>query len=61
MQITVNVVLDADEAFPYTAQDGAAQVLTALGGDTSTDYCVLSVTQNAAGTAGTLATDEAAE
>lgn len=53
MQITVNVALDADDSFAYTPDAGAAQVLAALGGNPTTDHCVLAVTQGAAGSAGT--------
>jgi hypothetical protein len=52
MRITVIVALDSDDNFAYTPDAGATQVLAALGGNPTTDYCMLSVQQAATGTAG---------
>ena len=39
MQINVRVELGAEDSFAYTPDQAAAQVLAALGGDSTKDYC----------------------
>jgi len=44
MRISVNVALEDGDSFLYTADAGAMQVLTALGGNATEDYCSLVIT-----------------
>lgn len=43
MQINLNIMLAEGETLPMSAEDMATQVLDVLGGDTSKDYCSVSV------------------
>jgi hypothetical protein len=53
MRISVNVNLDKDETLAYTPDAAAMQVLVALGGNASEDFCELYVHTSAEpGTAG---------
>jgi hypothetical protein len=54
MDITVNVELGANETLAYTPDAAAGQVLAALGGNATKDYCVCYVhSSDVPGTAGT--------
>jgi hypothetical protein len=54
MNIAVNVHLGADDTLLYAPDAAAMQVLVALGGDASKDYCtVVVMTSGEPGTAGT--------
>ena len=53
MRINVSVVLEENDVFQYTPDAGAMQVLVALGGNASNDYCSLRVETNQGGQAGT--------
>jgi hypothetical protein len=54
VQITTTVELEGDDSFAYTPAAAASQVLAALGGNPTTDFCVVTVHMPAnAGNAGT--------
>lgn len=53
MEITVSVQLDQDDVFAYTPAAAATQVIAALGGNPTKDFCTVAVQQSATGQAGT--------
>jgi len=53
MKINVSVVLEDGDAFAYTVDAAAMQVLVALGGNASKDYCSLRLETSQGGDAGT--------
>lgn len=58
MLITVNVTLEEDDSFAYTADAAATQVLAALGGNPTNDTCLTYVTMpTTSGAAGVPAAD----
>lgn len=55
MRINCNIMLDPGETFAPTSDEAATAVLTALGGDTASDYCTVYVQSPPdSGQAGTL-------
>jgi hypothetical protein len=53
MEITVHVELGPDDTLAYTPDAAAMQVLVALGGDATKDFCTItSATSREPGTAG---------
>jgi hypothetical protein len=52
MRIDVTVTLGDGDSFAYTAEAAAAQVIAALGGNPTTDYCQVVLSQNALGSSG---------
>jgi hypothetical protein len=54
VQITTTVELEGNDSFAYTPDAAATQVLAALGGNPTTDFCVCTVHMPSnAGNAGT--------
>jgi hypothetical protein len=54
MLITTTVDLNEDETLLYTPSQAAAQIIAALGGNPSNDYCTVQVvTSGGPGSAGT--------
>jgi len=53
MQINTTVILESGDAFAYTADAAAAQVLAALGGNPTNDMSSVSIQTNQVGQAGT--------
>jgi hypothetical protein len=56
MHFEVRVTLGDGDSFAYTADAAAAQVIAALGGNPTTDYCMVVVNQASQGSAGTAPT-----
>ncbi len=52
MRITTTVQLESGDAFAYTADAAAAQVLAALGGDVTNDTATVQVIANETGGVG---------
>jgi hypothetical protein len=52
MHINTSVSLDADDQFAWTPDQAAAQVLAALGGNATKDFCLVTLTHSEAGQAG---------
>lgn len=58
MVFNLTVTVGDGGSFTHTADDAAALVLEALGGDPAADVCYVSVVQSSQGVAGTPATAE---
>lgn len=52
MDIQVTVVLDDGDSFAYTADQAAAQVIAALGGNPTNDHAIVTIRQDSQGEAG---------
>ncbi|HEX3454190.1 MAG TPA: hypothetical protein VHS03_06155 [Gaiellaceae bacterium] len=53
MQITTQVTLESGDAFAYTADAAAEQVLAALGGNPTNDHSTVAIYTQQTGSAGT--------